>query len=783
MKLVYAGAAWLAGIWIASAVALPAWAWLAACAAATAATIPLRRTRAALPLLCAVFLCLGAWRYGTSLPRIDVSHVAWYNDRGQTAIVGVVSGEPDPDGALWRARIAADEIWHPFGYAQVSGLVLATMPAYPRVHDGDRVRLAGELVTPPVWEDFSYKDYLAREGVHSLMYRPSVEVLQSAERRGVSWVLGQVRARGEAFLARFVPEPEASLLSGILLGRDKGIADNVMDAFRDTGTAHIIAISGFNITILCGMLLAALTRTFGRRWAVYGTVPAVVAYTVLVGGDPPVVRAAIMGCLTLVALQLGRRSDALNALAITALVMTAARPLALWDVGFQLSFAATLGIILYAEPLHRRVGGFISARVPQEWAKVALGWLGTGFVATLAAQTLTLPISVAYFRNLSPVSLLANLFILPAQPQVMAWGGSALLLGLVWGPLGVPVAWVAWLFAAYTVRVAELFAALPGASLQVARVPAAVIIGYYVIVAALTFSSGRMRRWLSPALQRWARAVKRWRLAGGLAILAVLVWVAALQMPDGRLHVHFLQVGEGDAVLIRTPNGRTVLIDGGSDPSRLLSEIGKRLPFWDRDIDLVALTHPHADHAGGLIGVLQRYDVGVFVEARSGSTPEYKACIAAIQARGIPRLEAAPGQRFVLDDGVVLEALFPSPQSDCRTLNDCSLVLRLSMGSASFLFPGDLEEMGQIALLNERDIPPTMVLKVSHHGGETALQDGFLAAVSPQIAVIQSGPRTAADPHPTTLRKLEAAGATIWQTRLQGSLEVVTDGVKYWLFD
>jgi competence protein ComEC len=246
MKFVYAGIAWLAGIWLASAVVLPAWAWLAACGLAALAVLLLRRSRVSIPLLCAAFLCLGGWRYVNSLPRIDESHLAWYNDRGQVSIVGVVAGEPETDGARWRARIAADEIWHPFGYAQVSGLLLATLPAYPQVHDGDRVRLAGELVTPPVWEDFSYKDYLEREGVYSLMYRPSMEILHSAERRGVSWALGQVRARGEAFLARFVPEPEASLLSGILLGRDAGISDDVMDAFRVTGTAHIIAISGFN---------------------------------------------------------------------------------------------------------------------------------------------------------------------------------------------------------------------------------------------------------------------------------------------------------------------------------------------------------------------------------------------------------------------------------------------------------------------------------------------------------------------------------------------------------
>jgi competence protein ComEC len=452
MKLIYAGVAGLAGIWLASTFMLPAWAWLAACGLLALTALLLRRTRASIPLLCAAFVCLGGWRYGMSLPRIDESHLAWYNDRGQVSIVGVVAGEPEPDGARWRARIAAEEICYPLGYARVSGLLLATLPAYPPVHDGDLVRVEGELVTPPVWEDFSYKDYLAREGVYSLLRLPSVEVHRSAERRGLGWALGRLRARGEAFIAAHIPEPEASLLTGILLGRDGGISDDVMDAFRDTGTAHIIVISGFNITIIAGMLLAALTRTFGRRWAVLGTIPAVIAYTVLVGGDPPVVRAAIMGCLSLVALQLGRRSDALNALAFTALAMTAARPQSLWDVGFQLSFAATLGIILYAIPLQMRLDRFLAARVPQEWAKGTLRWLGVGFVATLAAQVLTLPITVAYFRNLSPVSLLANLFILPVQPQVMVWGGVSLLLGLVWGSLGVPLGWVAWLFLAYTVR-------------------------------------------------------------------------------------------------------------------------------------------------------------------------------------------------------------------------------------------------------------------------------------------------------------------------------------------
>ncbi len=781
MRLVWVAIAWTVGIYVAKQANVPPLVWLAGFVAVLVAAILARKTRVGLALLAAAFLLLGAWRYAASLPVIDDAHVAWYNGRGEVTLVGVVHEAPEPRGTRWRVRIAAREITHAYGHAPVDGLVLATLPAYPVVHEGDVVRLHGALAEPPVWEDFSYRDYLAREGIFSLMNMPSVEVLAGSSGRGLGHALAALRARGEAVIAALIPNPEAALLTGILLGREGGISADVMAAFRTTSTAHIIAISGFNITVIAGALLKMLTRTLGRRWAVAITIPAVALYAVLVGADPPVVRAAIMGCIALVALLLGRRNDALNALALSALLMTAVRPQAIWDVGFQLSFAATLGMILYAEPLHRRVGAFLSARIPAAWAKVVVGWFGDALAATLAAQALTLPLTVAYFHNLSPISIVANLFIVPVQPQIMTWGGVALLLGLIWLPLGMPLGWAAWLFLAYTIRAAEALAALPGASLEVARVPWPMVVGYYAVAAGLTFGSRRVRRWLGPAARRWAKVVRRWRWEGALAVVAALVWVAGLQMPDGRLHVHFVNVGEGDAVLIRTPKGSAVLIDGGSDPARLLSEVGRRLPFWQRSLALVFLTHPHSDHAGGLIGILERYSVGAFVDARAGTSPEYKACVAAAQARDIPRIQAVPGQRFVVDGDVVLEVLYPSPETPCRSENECSMVLRLAMGRASFLFAGDLEDEGQVLFMNERDVPQALVLKVPHHGGEKALYPSFLAAVAPRVAVIQGGPRAAADPHPVTLQRLEAAGATVWQTRRKGSLEAVTDGQRYWV--
>lgn len=781
MKLVYAGIAWLVGLWLSHAACIPARFWLLVGLAMTVGALLLRRRPVVMVLVCAAALCFAGWRYQSSLPRIGDAHLARYNDQEVVTVQGLVAGEPEPYNGRWRARIEAQAVWHPRGYAAAVGDLVAVLPAYPVVHDGDLVRVRGELVTPPVWDDFSYKDYLARQGVHSVLQYPSLEVLSRAERRDFRWALNALRTRAEATIGALLPEPEASLLSGILLNRDGGIPDDVLNDFRVTGTAHIIAISGFNITIIAGLLAQLLRRAAGRNWAVAGVIPGVALYAVLVGGDAPVVRAAIMGCLSLVALQLGRRSDALTALLLSALAMTAARPQAIWDVGFQLSFAATLGLILYTTPLQKGLEAFVSARISSAWARTALGWLNEGLVVTVAAQVLTLPLTVAYFRNLSPLTLVANLFILPAQPYVMTWGGSALLLGLLWLPLGLPLASVAWLFLTYTVRVAGWFAALPGAYIEVAYVPTLLVVAWYAAVAALTAgwtkAGGRVRQ----AAGRLKEALTVWRLVAALGLATALVWATALQMPDGRLHVHFLDVGEGDAILIRTPKGRTAVVDGGADPARLLSEVGRRLPFWERRIDLVALSHPHADHAGGLAGLLGRYRVGLFLDARPGKTPEYKACMAAVEVRGAHHVIAEPGQRFVLDNNVTLEVLYPSVDTPCESTNDCSMVLLLTMEHASFLFPGDLEMMGQIALLNETSLSPCLVLKVPHHGSEGALFDTFLELLSPEVAVIQPGPRLAADPSPVTLLKLKEQGASIWQTRQQGSLEIVTDGAQYWM--
>ncbi|MEZ4557723.1 MAG: ComEC/Rec2 family competence protein [Caldilineaceae bacterium] len=239
--------------------------------------------------------------------------------------------------------------------------------AQHRVHAASTakmVRLRGRLVTPPDFEDFSYREYLARKGIHSLMYGAEIDILPGPPAGNpVLRGLYAFRARGEALLNRQLPEPYAALANGMLLGIEAGIPDDLYDQFNLTGTSHVIVISGSNVALIAGVLLAVGTRLFGRRYAVIPALIGIAAFALLVGGDAAVMRAALMGGLFVYATSIGRRSTALVSLALACWIMTLANPLTLWDVGFQLSSAATAGLILLAHghrdvrprsPRHRR---------------------------------------------------------------------------------------------------------------------------------------------------------------------------------------------------------------------------------------------------------------------------------------------------------------------------------------------------------------------------------------------------------------------------------------------
>jgi competence protein ComEC len=256
---------------------------------------------------------------------------------------------------------------------------------------------------------------------------------------------------------------------------------------------------GLNITIIAALLVGLFSRIlgageFGVRRAALFALLGIAVYTILVGADSAVIRAAIMGSLTLFAALLGRRQAGLNTLAIVAAVMAAFNPLVLWNIGFQLSFAATLGLVLYADPLKEAFERLASRFVPLEKAQKWSPAVGEYILFTLAAQIMVLPVIIYHFQQVSLASLLANPLILPVQPPLMILGGLALLAGTIYYPLGQILAWAAWPFVLYTIRVVELLAKIPDGSLGLGQVSLLLVIAFYGVLFGLTFVGNRFEK-------------------------------------------------------------------------------------------------------------------------------------------------------------------------------------------------------------------------------------------------------------------------------------------------
>lgn len=729
---------------------------------------PGKRSPIVLGVVCLIALFLGAARYQAAQPSFDQRDLAWYNDGGEAvAVVGVVVLPPDVRDTHVQVTVQSEQVDLTGSPRQdVSGRVLAYLPTGTAVHYGDRVRLWGQLQTPPEDEDFSYKDYLARQKVFSYMPYAAGEVLESGHGSPILRSLFSFREKGMALIYRALPDPAASLLAGIVLGYESGIPDDVDQAFKDTGTTHIIAISGFNITIVAGLFAMLFGRLLGERRGAVAALIAISLYTMLVGADAAVVRAAIMGGFSLFARQVGRRQHGLNSLAITGGLMALFNPLVLWDVGFQLSFAATLGLILYAGPWEEALLGWFSQRMPPDRARKLTGPVSEYFLLTLAAQLTTLPLIVYHFGRLSLVSLPANVAILPAQPPVMSLGGLAVLLGAVWFPLGQGLAYAVWPFLAYTIGAVEWFARWDAGVRVVGQVSLPWVFVFYLGLLALTIYWEQVvnfiRKYFSPAL---AISV--------LLVGAVLVWQAALQRPDGRLHMTMLDVGAGEAILIQTPEGRYVLVGGGESASQLSTGLGRVLPLFHRELDVLVVAGTAADQVQALPNVLLRYlPAEVWWAGDVQASRPARELHAWLAEEGIPVAQMVAGQTLDLGEGAVLSVV--------RT-SESGATLVLSWGDFRAVLPvGGAVGLQQDPEMRRWGVGATAVLLASS-GATEENPAAWLSTVAPRMSLLSLDPLNRSGwPDPETLVALE--GVPMFRTDMHGWVELVSDGEQLWVY-
>jgi competence protein ComEC len=600
-------------------------------------------------LLVAAFLG-GIVRGETARSGYQPGDLPYYNDRGRVTILAMASQPVENHDKSTLLTVTSRLMKVGDEPVTVTGDAILLLPAGTHYEYGDLLEITGNLQTPPEREDFSYKQYLENRGVFSYMTYPRINMVGNGAGNPVLTVIYSIRDRIALTVEQIMPQPEAAFLSGMLVGRDEDIPDFLQKAFKQTGTSHLVAISGFNITIVAGLILALAGRLLPKRWSVWAAVIILTGYAVMAGASPSVVRAAIMGALAMIGQSIGRNRTAVNSLGLAAAVMTLFNPLILRDIGFQLSVAATAGILLIGAPINdwlmeRKTDPDKPAEVNHFWQTA-----GDSVIITLAAQVATMPFLLYHFHQYPLISILVNPFVLPVQPAAMILGGLAVLAGMIWLPLGRLIGLAAWIPLAYTTRVVEWFSNLHNVgliNLHLDLFPAAIFTLF--LIMAVIFNRVWMKR-----LRTFGIYLLVLVLIGSLVVIINSLYTR----PDGNLHIFVFRQGSDVSSYIDTPGGQHILVTNRPGDKDLVAFVDRKLPMLDKGLNAVIVPNATASSSILLTDSLNRFHPGwLLVNPRAGGTKVQSKLASGLTDAGLEKQPLETGQRFDMGRGAELTVL------------------------------------------------------------------------------------------------------------------------------
>lgn len=627
---------------------------------------------------------------------------------------------------------------------------------------GDIITIRGELRRPQGMRNpkaFDYRAYLERQGIFYTM-SVSEDQVELKGNRSFKWPYSWIKAVHnwlKGIMEKNLKDPALALLKSMVIGDRGTLPHEVRGEFSKTGLAHILAISGLHVGyIVLALLAVQKILKLPPKIAFLFQVLFLGFYCLLVGATASVIRAAVMAIIVMGGRLLGRRPDPINSMALAALLVLLFRPLDIFDVGFQLSFAAVGGIFLYSNLIKKAL-------------RFLPDFISNSISVSLAAQLGTWPLTLYYFNIISPWAMLTNLLLVPIAGIVVILGFVMLIVSLILPWFESFVGNIIGYICLILIKGNNIMASIPWSSIKMISPSIMFLIIYYLILWIVSDEKPAFIKrpilWVSGAVS----------LLLGIAFIKYL-----LPVP---MQIIFLDVGQGDCIYIRTPDKKHILIDGGGRPEGLGSfDIGEDIvvPFLLKNgigrLDLVVMSHAHDDHIGGLIPVVRDIKVGAFMEfPPKGISENYLHLKELVRQKSITCIYAAQGQRYKIGEKVWIDILYPiRDQARLQNIggdneNNRSLVMRLQYKDTSVLFTGDMEREVEDYLSGICNFKVD-ILKVAHHGSRTSTTEPWIRVIDPQIAVIQVGSNIFGHPHQEVEERLLRQGAAIYRNDRDGAV-------------
>lgn len=732
----------------------------------------LQGKRAFVTVVMLLFFLLGALEFLYSY-NVQLNRFAVYDDC-DVAVKGYIASEAEFKEGKVSYIVDAFSVRKGYrgDFQDIKGKLFLTVPLNEEstiYSYGAEITFEGILSRPQEVRNpggFNYRRYLAQKGVGASVfsYPYTISIGEGKKVNLLTQAGSFIRKRIIYVIENSLPNQQAGLLNGMLIGYREGLSDEVQEAFSNAGLTHIMAVSGANVAFLIMPLTFLLKKLRLKRKAGNLIIIAfLILFVYITGFEPSVLRAVVMASIMLIAAILYREPDIYAAIALSCIILLIASPFMLFNVGFQLSYVATLSLVM----LCKNIKGMLKWRFIPEWIKDTLA-------CTLSAQIGVLPITVVYFNKVSIISVIPNLLAVPMLEVITILGMLMAVLGQFSLVISRLIGYLNSVFLSLVLHITRLSSLVPFATIKTVTPSIIIVATYYSIVLFLL--------WYRPL-----KGIKLTMRHAAVIFTAAAFIALTFVIKPGYLEVYFLDVGQGDCAFIRTYSGRTVLVDGGGSTNpTLISKVGKNVvvPFiLDQGVtslDAVVATHAHSDHIQGLYDVLEQIDVKTLILPSLSDESGFSGLIKLAEENGTAISRCCDEDIIKLDERTSFDVLSPERNFEAGedSTNNTSLVLKLCYKDITVMLTGDIETEIEEKLVDGTEELAADVIKIAHHGSSTSSSESFIEEVAPKAAVISVGRNNFGHPSPVTEARLKENGISSFRTDECGAVVLKSDGKR-----